>query len=444
MNMLICWYTITCVYIYIHTYVQNIFIYICVYVKNTYTCMNMYCIGVSIHICITLHIQDIHYITCVYMYVNIYYECIYANRIEVPIFPGPTEAHELEQKNQKSFPPRFWGHGRYREATANPTSLRERSTSGKWPVRKRFENPWGRPETRFVNLWNNFSGMTTHFWKLTNKAQKPNVSNRNVFFMGLWVHFQVPGWFSGVYTNAPCKTIWNSKNEGLVQMMFLFISGEFSKFQPWDFRKFAKSPEVFPGSPMKRLPGSKGEGSSSITFQRRGWTLGQRYPPLKGVPKPVITIPIYLLKLSVFTEYLVFDDQNGPFWDDHKNVKLVVCWMYEWMCISLTYDHVGWYDIKSLWYIITNPTNARNCDITSIFTQKKHNIHQHLNIVRWQSRQRLEHRGWPARPRPSRTDRISLRSPGVPLLGGPDPINSQPASQMPAMPKPTWIKSGNG
>ena len=66
------------------------------------------------------------------------------------------------------------------------------------------------------------SSMTTHFWKLTNKAQKPNVSNRNVFF--LRVHFQVPGWFSGVYTNAPCKTIWNSKNEGLVQMMFLFIS----------------------------------------------------------------------------------------------------------------------------------------------------------------------------------------------------------------------------
>lgn len=222
-------YDYMCIYIYIHTYVQNIFIYICVYVKNTYTCMNMYCIGVSIHICITLHIQDIHYITCVYMYVNIYYECIYANRIEVPIFPGPTEAHELEQKNQKSFPPRFWGHGRYREATANPTSLRERSTSGKWPVRKRFENPWGRPETRFVNLWNNFSGMTTHFWKLTNKAQKPNVSNRNVFFMGLWVHFQVPGWFSGVYTNAPCKTIWNSKNEGLVQMMFL-VKGMILRF----------------------------------------------------------------------------------------------------------------------------------------------------------------------------------------------------------------------
>ena len=194
---------------------------------------------------------------------------------------------------------------------------------------------------------------------------------------------------------------------------------------------------------MKRLPGPKGEGSSFITFQRRGWTLGQRYPPLKGVPKPVIIIPIYLLKLSVF-EKLVFDDQNGPFWDDHENVKLVVCWMYEWMCISLTYDHVGWYDIKYLWYIITNPTNARNCDITSIVTQN--NI-TYINIQTSLDDNRdnpLEHRGWPARPRPSRTDRISLRSPGVPLLGGPDPINSQPASQMPAMPKPTWIKSGNG
>ena len=74
----------------------------------------------------------------------------------------------------------------------------------------------------FRKLMEKKSGMTTHFWKLSNTPQKQIVSNRNVFF--LRVHFQVPGWFSGVYTNAPCKTIWNSKNEGLVQMMFLFIS----------------------------------------------------------------------------------------------------------------------------------------------------------------------------------------------------------------------------